>query len=269
MKRTISYCAAAIMGACLLASCDSDKTEFNANDDGTAVLTSKGVDYEMILVEAGTYRIGATAEMQNITPHEEQPAHEVTLTKDYYLGKTEVTQELWEAVMGDIDPAARLQGKNMPVINVSWDDCQKFVKKLSELTGKQFRLPTEAEWEWAARGGKKTHSLQFSGSKYVERIAWYKSTANAAPQMVQTMDKNELGFHDMSGNVWEWCQDAHFTYPAEAQTDPCPKADSTYTFVMRGGAWNCGQSDCRYTSRSSFEGTSSNSNLGLRLALTK
>ena len=268
MKKSVFYCAAALLSACMLASCDADKTEFETKDDGTAVLTSKGVDYEMILVEAGPFKIGATAEMTMVTPTEEQPSHDVTLTKDYYLGKTEVTQELWEAVMGS-NPSAIKEGKNLPVVNVSWDDCQAFIKKLNELSGKQFRLPTEAEWEYAARGGKKTNSLQFSGSIYVERVAWYKSNSNGTLHAVGTMDKNELGFHDTSGNVWEWCQDGHFTYPTDAQKDPCPEADSTRTYVIRGGGWNSGQSDCRYTSRSSYSATSNNADLGLRLAITK
>lgn len=268
VNRKLFYCAAAFLSACMLTSCSSDKTEFETKGDGTAVLTSKGVDYPMILVEAGTFKIGATAEMQMVTPSEEQPSHNVTITKDYYLGKTEVTQELWEAVMGS-NPSAIKEGKNLPVINVSWDDCQAFIKKLNELTGKQFRLPTEAEWEYAARGAKKTKSLQFCGSIYVDHVAWYKSNSRGTLNPVGAMDKNEMGFHDMGGNVWEWCQDGHFTYPVEAQKDPCPEADSTRTYVIRGGGWNSGQSDCRYTSRSSYSATSNNADIGLRLAITK
>ena len=126
VKRKLFYCAAALLSACMLTSCSSDKTEFEIQKDGKALLTSKGVDYEMILVEAGSFKIGATAEMTMVTPSEEQPSHDVTITKDYYLGKTEVTQELWEAVMGS-NPSAIKEGRNLPVINVSWDDCQALV----------------------------------------------------------------------------------------------------------------------------------------------
>lgn len=251
-----------------LASCTSDKTEVSEDKEGVITLTSKGVDYDLMLMKAGTFNIGATSEMKDITPTEELPMHQVTITKDYYIGKTEVTQELWEAVMGN-NPSSIKEGKNLPVVNVTWEDCQKFVKKLSELTGKNFRLPTEAEWEYAARGGEKTHYLQYSGSIYVERVAWYKSNSDYQLHPVGTMDKNELGFHDFSGGVWEWCQDGHATYPAEAQTDPCVAADSTETYVIRGGGWNSGRSDCRYTARKGFSGKGDNADIGLRLALTK
>lgn len=264
-KKTIAAITAITAVAAFTASCNSDTTEVSVSNDGIATLTSKGIDYEMMLVKAGTFKIGATSEMKDVTPFEEEPSHDVTLTKDYYLGTTEVTQELWEAVMGS-NPSA-IKGPKMPVVNVSWDDCQAFVKKLCELTGKKFRLPTEAEWEYAARGGSKSHRLQHSGSIYVERVAWYKSNSDGTLHQVCTMDKNELGFHDMNGNVWEWCQDGHATYPAEAQTDPCAQADSTEIYVIRGGGWNSGQSDCRYTSRNGYLRTSNNADLGLRLAL--
>lgn len=259
----IILAAAALM---TLTACNSDTTEVSEdNGEGVITLTSKGVDYEMLLVKAGSFKIGATSEMKDVTPFEEEPSHDVTLTKDYYLGKTEVTQELWEAVMGT-NPSA-IKGPKMPVVNVSWKDCQAFVKKLNELTGKNFRLPTEAEWEYAARGGSKSHRLQHSGSIYVERVAWYKSNSDGTLHQAGTMDKNELGFHDMNGNAWEWCQDGHLTYPKEAQTDPCAVADSTQMYVIRGGGWNSGQSDCRYTSRNGYAADSNNADLGLRLAL--
>ena len=141
MKKTILSAAIAVL---TLSACQSDKTEVSEDDNGVVTLSSKGIDYELLLVNAGTFNIGATSEMKDITPTEELPMHEVKLTKDYYIGKTEVTQELWESVMGN-NPSAIKEGKNLPVVNVSWEDCQQFVKKLNPLTGKQFRLPTEAE----------------------------------------------------------------------------------------------------------------------------
>lgn len=252
----------------MLTACQSDKTEVIEKEDGVITLSSCGEEYDLLLVEAGTFNIGATSEMRDVTPHEEQPMHSVTLTKDYYLGKTEVTQELWDAVMGTKKAEGSAE-KNLPVTSVSWNECQKFVKKLSELTGRTFRLPTEAEWEYAARGGNKSKSLQHSGSIYVERVAWYKSNSEYRVHPVATMDINELGFHDQCGNVWEWCQDGHFTYPAEAQTDPCVPADSTQMYVIRGGGWNSGQSDCRYTSRLGYGANDVNGDIGFRLACDK
>ena len=265
MKKTILSAAIAVL---TLSACQSDKTEVSEDDNGVVTLSSKGIDYELLLVNAGTFNIGATSEMKDITPTEELPMHEVKLTKDYYIGKTEVTQELWESVMGN-NPSAIKEGNNLPVVNVSWEDCQQFVKKLNALTGKQFRLPTEAEWEYAARGGAKSNTLQWSGSIYVERVAWYKSNSDGMLHPVGTMDKNELGFHDFSGGVWEWCQDGHATYPKEAQTDPCVEADSTQTYVIRGGGWNSGRSDCRYTARKGLSGKSDNADIGFRLAMSK
>lgn len=263
MKKIFFLASLAIIA---LGSCSSDATEVVDNGDGTLTLTSKGVDYDLMQVEAGTFKIGATTEMKDVTPFEELPAHDVTLTKNYYIGKTEVTQELWESVMGT-NPSAIKEGKNLPVVNVSWEDCQEFIKKLNAATGKKFRLPTEAEWEYAARGGNKSKFLQHSGSIYVERVAWYKSNSNGMLHTVGTMDVNELGFHDFCGNVWEWCQDGHVKYTEDAQTDPCAPADSTQMYVIRGGGWNSGQSDCRYTSRTGFSAKSNNADLGFRLAL--
>ena len=260
----------ALTASLMLTACNSDKTEVTVNEDGTATLNSKGVEYGMTLVPAGEFKMGATTEMQQVNGFEESPSHDVVITKDYYLGNTEVTQELWEAVMDGQNPSSIKDGqKNLPVVNVSWNDCQKFIKKLNQLTGKTFRLPTEAEWEYAARGGAKSNHLQYSGSIYIERVAWYRSTSDFKLHPTGLLDKNELGFHDMSGNVWEWCQDGHVQYTDKKQTDPCGQADSTQTYVIRGGAWDSGQSDCRYTSRLGFTGKDNNANIGLRLAMSK
>lgn len=265
MRKLSSLLAASAAILALTACGNSDTTEVNENSDGTITLSAKGVDYKLIQVEAGTFKIGATSEMKDITPFEEEPMHEVTLTKNYYLGETEVTQELWDAVMGTTTGDEK--SKKLPMVDISWEDCQQFIKKLNEMSGKQFRLPTEAEWEYAARGGKKTKSLQHSGSIYVERVAWYRSNSDGNRHTVGTMDINELGFHDLCGNVWEWCQDGHVKYPAEPQTDPCAPADSTQTYVIRGGGWNSGPTDCRYTSRSGYGAKSTNADLGFRLAM--
>ena len=164
------------------------------------------VPFAMIRVEGGTFTMGATPEQGSDAESDEMPAHKVTLS-NYYIGETEVTQALWKAVMGS-NPSD-FKGNNLPVEQVSWNDCQTFIKKLNTLTGKKFRLPTEAEWEYAARGGNKSKGYKYSGSNNLGDIAWYKDNSNNKTHPVKTKQPNELGIFDMSGNVMEWCQDLY------------------------------------------------------------
>ena len=224
-----------------------------------------GINIEMVKVEAGTFMMGATSEMKD-PDDEEKPVHQVTLTNDYYMSKYEVTQALWEAVMGS-NPS-RYKGDNLPVEMVSWDDCQEFISKLNSLTGRKFRLPTEAEWEYAARGGKKSRSYQYSGSSNISDVAWYDGNSGSKTHPVGTKQANELGIYDMSGNVREWCSDWYVSYSSSSQTNPTV-ADSAWCRVRRGGgcydnAWSCRSSyrycrvpDCNYYI------------LGLRLVLSE
>lgn len=148
----------------------------------------------MIKVDGDTFTMGL------------DETHQVTLST-YYIGQTEVTQALWKSVMGS-NPSKR-KGDNLPVECVSWDDCQEFIHKLNQLTGKNFRLPTEAEWEYAARGGKKSRGYKYSGSNIVGNVAWYHINSDDETHQVATKRANELGIYDMSGNVFEWCQDLY------------------------------------------------------------
>ena len=167
-----------------------------------------GISIDMVRVKAGTFTMGATAEMKN--PYDdEKPTHRVTLTNDYYIGKYEVTQALWQAVMGN-NPS-KFKGDNLPVEQVSWNDCQEFISKLNRITGKLFRLPTEAEWEYAARGGKKSRGYQYSGSNNLSDVAWYDDNSVIKIHAVGTKQPNKLGIY-MRGNVWEWCQDRYDKY---------------------------------------------------------
>ena len=226
----------------------------------------------MVKVEGGTFTMGATSEQGSDADSNEKPTHQVTLS-DYMICKTEVTQELWQAVMGK--NRSRFKGDNLPVENVSWNDCQKFIKKLNSLTGLQFRLPTEAEWEYAARGGNKSKGYKYSGSNDIGSVAWYTSNASGT-KPVATKAPNELGLYDMSGNVWEWCSDWYGSYSSDSQTNP-KGPSSGFGRVNRGGSWSSGSwSSGSWLNRAWSNRVSNRSNnfpdfrisgLGLRLAL--
>lgn len=225
--------------------------------------TVKGVSFTMIKVEAGTFTMGATPEMKK-PYNDEKITHQVILTNDYYIGKTQVTQALWEAVMGS-NPSV-FYGDNLPVVFVSWDDCQKFISKLNSLTGQNFRLPTEAEWEYAARGGNKSKHYQYSGGAKLNDVAWYGNNSGGKTHPVATKNPNELGIHDMSGNVWEWCSDWYDRYNVSPQTNPIGP-DYGRDRVTRGGGWSDDARRCRSSYRNCHTPVFSDCDLGLRLVL--
>ena len=229
-----------------------------------------GISIEMVRVEAGTFTMGATPEMKEPWD-DEKPAHQVTLTNDYYIGKYEVTQALWKAVMG-YNPSA-FKGDNLPVEQVSWDDCQEFISKLNSITGKTFRLPTEAEWEYAARGGNKSRGYQYSGSNNISDVAWYKDNwykdnSDNKTHAVGSKQANELGIYDMSGNVWEWCQYWFGSYSSSSQVNPIG-ANSGYHRVCRGGGWYFTARNCRSSYRNSISPDGRGYDFGLRLVLSE
>ena len=227
-----------------------------------------GISIDMVKVEAGTFMMGATSEMKDSyddPDSDEKPVHQVTLTNDYYMGKYEVTQALWQAVMGS-NPS-NFKGDNLPVEEVSWNDCQEFISKLNSLTGRKFRLPTEAEWEYAARGGKKSRSYQYSGSSNISDVAWYDGNSVNKTHPVGTKQANELGIYDMTGNVWEWCSDWYGFYSSSSQTNPTG-ADSGSSRVFRGGSWYGNARYCRLSFRDCTPPDCRGYNLGLRLALS-
>ena len=232
---------------------------------GAKTFTVNGVQFTMMPVEAGTFTMGATSEQVN-PDSDEKPTHQVTLTNNYYIGQTEVTQALWKAVMGR--KPSRFMGDNRPVEKVSWNDCQKFITKLNSLTGQKFRLPTEAEWEYAARGGKKSQGYQYSGSNNLEEVAWYYDNSSSQTHDVATKQPNELGVYDMSGNVWEWCQDWYGSYSSTSQTNPTGATSGSYR-VNRGGSWRNNAGYCRSSNRSSNSPDNTYFNLGLRLVLSE
>ena len=244
----------------------------------TETFTVEGVSFKMVAVEGGTFMMGATAEQGSDAYNNEKPAHQVTLSS-YSIGQTEVTQALWQAVMGS-NPSyftptnGYAENLQRPVEWVSWNACQTFISKLNQMTGKNFRLPTEAEWEYAARGGKLSQGYKYAGSNDIDAVAWYWSsipsqssgTAGYGTQTVATKSPNELGLYDMSGNVWEWCQDWYGSYSSDAQTNPAGPVSGSYR-VHRGGGWDNYARLCRVSHRACDSSGGYWSSYGLRLAL--
>ena len=242
----------------------SSSTGSSLSGNTITIPVKNGISIDMVRVEAGTFTMGATREMEN--PFDwEKPTHQATLTNDYYIGKYEVTQALWKAVMGK--KPSTFKGDNLPVYNVSWNNCQIFICKLNKITGKKFRLPTEAEWEYAARGGKKSQGYQYSGSNNISDVAWYEDNSGNKPHDVGSKQANELGIYDMSGNVLEWCQDRYGKYSSSSQTNPTG-ANSGSNRVGRGGGWGSNARFCRSSYRDNITPDYSNI-LGFRLVLSE
>ena len=212
----------------------------------------------MVYVSGGTFIMGGDESS------DQTPTHSVTLSS-YYICKYEVTQALWRAVMGS-NPS-KFKGDNLPVEQVSWNDCQTFINRLNNYTGRNFRLPTEAEWEFAARGGNYSRRYKYSGSNYIGDVAWYCDNSDRT-HPVGTKQANELGLYDMSGNVWEWCSDWYGSYSSYSQSNPTG-ATSGYGRVERGGNW-CGLARyCCSSHRSYYAPGNSFDDLGLRLVLSQ
>jgi formylglycine-generating enzyme required for sulfatase activity len=223
--------------------------------------TVKGVQFDMLAVEGSTFTMGSTTGGDS----DERPTHSVTLS-NYYIGKHEVTQALWTAVMGSNPSYSGYGiGANYPVNNVSWNDVQTFIQALNTLTGKTYCLPTEAEWEFAARGGKQSAGYTYSGSNTIGNVAWYSGNSGSISHPVGTKAPNELGIYDMSGNVWEWCSDCYGSYSSSAQQDPAG-ASSGSDRVSRGGSWSGTAGRCRVASRNYDTPGDRYRNLGFRLA---
>ena len=216
----------------------------------------------MVYVEGGTFMMGATYDQGEKVKKSEKPAHLVTLSS-FNINKYEVTSEEWLAVMEN-DTIHKLSS-NMPVTNVSWDDCQLFILRLNALTGKMFRLPTEAEWEFAARGGTKSRGYKYSGSNNIKEVAWYEKNSQSGPKPVGQLSPNELGLYDMSGNVWEWCNDIYGSYKLSSLKNPSG-ASSGKERVIRGASRSEKENDCRVSLRNSSEPEHRTPFLGFRLA---
>lgn len=234
-----------------ITSTSSDKTTYTVND----------VSFTMVKVAGGTFTMGSP-DSDSEASKDEKPAHPVTLSS-FSIGETEVTQALWQAVMGR-NPSKFTGNLQYPVENVSWYDCQEFIRKLNSITGITFRLPTEAEWEYAARGGSQSRGYKYSGSNTLDDVAWYKDNSSSTPQPVKAKWRNELGLYDMSGNVWEWCADweGYTYYASSPQSNPKGPSSGDYR-VCRGGSW-CFARGFRVAERHSYSPSWRN-DTGLRL----
>ena len=233
------------------------------------VFNVNNVAFVLRYVECGTFQMGATKEQEDEALDNEKPSRSVTVGA-FYIGETEVTQSLWKSVMGS-EPTTNGgwssqygRGDDYPAYMLSWNDCQQFIEKLNSLTQKQFRLPTEAEWEFAARGGNRSKHFKYAGDSIVDRVAWFKENSLGKSHPVKSVHPNELGLYDMSGNVWEWCED-------EYRYGDCRDYDCFR--VLRGGSWEHNKNGCRVSARSTdvFDNPRTKSGLyyGFRLVLPK
>lgn len=221
------------------------------------------LDIPMVVVAGGTFEMGGIETYGEQCYPDEFPKHTVTVD-DYYIGQFEVTQELYKFVMG-YNPS-HFVGDSLPVDNISWVDAKTFIHELNKMTGKQYRLPTEAEWEFAARGGRWSQDLNYSGSDDLNAVGWCDGNSGRRTHAVGTKAPNELDIYDMCGNVYEWCQDRYAIYKADPQTNP-QGPDFGKARVMRGGSWRSEARNCRNTYRSSEDYEARILNCGLRLAM--
>lgn len=235
------------------------------------VIQANGISFTMVYVQGGTFVMGATLEQGNDAVENER-SHVVKLSS-YYISQTEVTQELWNAVMGE--NRSFFLGTGQPVNLVSYQDITTFISRLNLITGLNFNLPTEAEWEFAARGGKKSQGYKYAGGNNLRAVAWFGQKENETydngnseghSHMVATKQPNELGLYDMSGNLWEWCRDYYGDYPTTEQTDPTGPKEGKYR-VVRGGSFYSRAAYCRVSTRSANTPESRLTHTGFRLSL--
>ena len=284
-KQIVVWIGLAAVAVALILLLVSPKTKKHSSDNSDLVLptattsqsasassltiTANGVSFQMKLVEGGTFSMGST---ESDAYADESPVHNVTVGS-FYIGETEVTQALWKAVMGSEPSDGWSEGYGLgntyPAYSIDWDACQQFIRKLNSLTGRSFRLPTEAEWEYAARGGKNSHGYKYAGSNTIGNVAWFTSNTNDhGARPVKTKQANELGLYDMSGNVWEWCQDWYDKNYYGSSSTYNPQGPSTgSSHVLRGGCWFIHERRCRVTNRGTYDVGSKVEYCGIRLVL--
>ena len=236
-----------------------------SQDDLT--FTIKDISFTMKYVKGGSFKMGATSEQTDDAKDNESPVHRVKVSS-FYMGETEVTQDLWNAVM-DNNPSY-FKGDNLPVDRIKWDDCQEFIRRLNSLSNNlyHFRLPTEAEWEYAARGGKHSNGTKYSGGSEINSVAWFADNSSKTTHSVKSKLPNELGLYDMNGNVWEWCSDWFDNYKSKKQTDPQGPTTGIYR-VLRGGSWMDRAERCRVSLRNPYWPTEGPHTVGFRIVMSQ
>lgn len=235
------------------------------NDDTRKTIVVGDVVFDMLLVEGGEFEMGALAGHRELQSDETITC--MVKLADYYAGETEVTQRLWETIMGS-NPSFNKDGENLPVEMVTWNECQKFISRLNLQTGLNFRLLTEAEWEYAARGGSHSHNCLYSGSEDIGEVAWHDENSDGHSHPVKGLQPNELGLYDMSGNVWEWVSDRFDAYTESPKENP-QGGKSGNLYVDRGGSWCNQPKKVTVLHRGRYSVNFKNKYTGFRLAMTK
>lgn len=230
----------------------------------------KSIEQNMITVEGGNFSMGCANASDTECVGWERPRHTVTIGT-FHMCKFDVTQKEWKAVMGKAAPGKFCA--DCPVVNVSWSEAREFVDRLNQLTGKNYRLPTEAEWEYAAKGGNKSHGFKYAGDNEAATVAWYDTLITHNIRPVGGKKPNELGLYDMSGNVWQWCSDwwdeKYYTgSPSNNPQGPAGPVGATAhaNRSLRGGSWWGPMRDCRVSNRDKFPFDSKDDDVGFRLA---
>ena len=229
----------------------------------------QAIEAKMIKVEGGSFNMGCTNEKDSDCYYWEKPAHTIKVGS-FYIGKFPVTQKEWEAVVGN-KPWFSKDCAECPVENVSWFDAQVFINMLNQLTGKYYRLPTEAEWEFAAKGGNKSKGYKYAGSDNAATVAWYDKNSGKLTHPVGQKQPNELGLYDMSGNVWQWCADwfddkYYSSSPTDNPTGPANGPGRDFYRTCRGGSWWSEMNNARVTNRDRYPPDARDDDVGLRLA---
>lgn len=218
--------------------------------------TAFGINMKMIYVEGGSFTMGCTGEQGSECEDDESP-NRYTKVNSFYIGMLEVTQSQWEKVMGTTIYQQKSKagasstygtGPDYPMYYVSWEEAKEFCARLSRQTGRNYSLPTEAEWEYAARGGKKNEGTKYAGGWSVGDVAWYSDNSNSSTHVCGTKRANALGIYDMSGNVWEWCEDWYGSYLSYDTDNPKGASSGSYR-VLRGGSWDNSAERCRVSYR--------------------